>query len=120
MRIDPLVVDPEGFRARCLRRLSAAGLGSCRGRHAAVSRPTSWLKPRVGYIEGVYVNRGSVGRVTDGAASDAWANPIVPLELGLPVVMSECGGPIFYYNVGYNCEVFTTLYTCQGQLSEDD
>ena len=56
--VDPLIVDPEGFRARCLRRID-------RGRiWVLVERGTLLFKadimadtPQSVYLEGVYVNR---------------------------------------------------------------
>ena len=80
--VDPLIVDPEGFRARCLRRID-------RGRiWVLVERGTLLFKadimadtPQSIYLEGVYVNRRQrqrghgrcAGRPRGSAASRARA-----------------------------------------------
>ena len=123
--VDPLVVDPDGFRARCLRRIE-------RGRiWVLVEGGTLLFKadimaetPESVYIEGVYVNRRHRRRghgrrclLTLGRILLSRSDSVCLLVNERNVVAQS-----FYYSVGYKLRgLYDTIYLYkEGHLSEDD
>lgn len=123
--VDPLIVDPEGFHARCLRRIE-------RGRiWVLVEDGTLLFKadimaetPESVYIEGVYVNprhrKKGHGRrclLTLGRILLSRSESVCLLVNERNVVAQS-----FYYSVGYKLRsLYDTIYLYKGsELSQDD
>ena len=93
--VNPLTTDPEGFRARCLRRIE-------RGRIWVLVEGGKLFKadimaetPEAIYIEGVYVNRHQEARAWTALSAGAGATPTVAFAFGLPARQrAQFGSPI--------------------------
>lgn len=123
--VNPLAVDPAGFRARCARRLE-------RGRTwVLVERGKLLFKadimaetPQAVYLEGVYVNRRHRRRGYGRRCLLTLGQILLSRSDSVCLLVNErnLAAQSFYHSVGYKLRSFyDTVYLYKGsQLSQDD
>ena len=123
--VNPLVVDPEGFRARCARRIERGRIwvlveGSTLLFKADIMAET----PESVYIEGVYVNPRHRRRGHGRSCLLTFGQILLSRSDSVCLLVNErnVAAQSFYYSVGYNLRgLYDTVYLYrESHLSEDD
>jgi ribosomal protein S18 acetylase RimI-like enzyme len=123
--VNPLVVDPEGFSARGLRRIERGRVWVVvEGGRLIFKADIMAETPEAVYLEGVYVNRRHRRRGNGRRHLLALGQILLSRSNSVCLLVNERNeaAKFFYYNVGFKLrDLFDTVYLYKrGQLSEDD
>ena len=123
--VDPLTTDPEGFRARCERRIERGRIWvQVEGGKLLFKADIMAQTPETTYIEGVYVNRRYRRRGHGQRCLLALGQILLTRSDSVCLLVNERNvvAQSFYYGVGYELRgLYDTIYLYkEGQLSEDD
>lgn len=123
--VNPLATDPEGFRARCLRRIQRGRIWVLIENGKLLFKADVMAEtPESVYIEGVYVNRLHRKRGHGRRCLLTLGKILLSRSDSICLLVNERNvmAQSFYYNVGYELRgLYDTIYLYKGrQLSEDD
>jgi GNAT superfamily N-acetyltransferase len=123
--VNPLTTDPEGFRARCQRRIERGRIWVLvDGGKLLFKADIMAETPETTYIEGVYVNRRYRRRGHGQHCLLALGQTLLTRSDSVCLLVNERNvvAQSFYYGVGYELRgLYDTIYLYkEGQLTEDD
>ena len=123
--VNPLTTDPEGFRARCERRIERGRIWVLvDGGKLLFKADIMAETPETTYIEGVYVNRLYRRRGHGQRCLLALGQILLSRSDSVCLLVNERNvvAQSFYYGVGYELRgLYDTIYLYkEGKLSEDD
>jgi GNAT superfamily N-acetyltransferase len=123
--VDPLTTDPEGFRARCARRIERGCIWVLvEGGTLLFKADIMAETPESVYLEGVYVNRRHRQRGHGRRCLLALGQILMARSNSVCLLVNERNvmAQSFYYSVGYKLRsLYDTVYLYKEmQLSEDD
>ncbi len=123
--VNPLVTDPEGFRARCARRIERSRIWVLvQGGTLLFKADIMAETPESTYLEGVYVNRRYRRRGHGRRCLLALGKILLSRSDSLCLLVNERNleAQSFYYSVGFKRrDLYDTVYLYKrGELSEDD
>lgn len=123
--VNPLAVDPEGFRARCARRIERNRIWVLVDGGTLIFKADIMAEtPESIYIEGVYVNRRHRRLGHGRLCLQTLGQILLSRSDSVCLLVNErnVAAQSFYYSVGYNLRgLYDTVYLYkETQLSEDD
>lgn len=123
--VNPLVTDPEGFRARCMRRIERGRIWVLvEGGKLLFKADIMAETPQSIYLEGVYVNRRRRQRGYGRRCMETLGRILLSRSDSVCLLVNERNlvAQSFYYNVGYKLRgLYDTVYLYKGsQLSPGD
>jgi ribosomal protein S18 acetylase RimI-like enzyme len=123
--VNPLAVDPKGFRARCERRIERGRIWVLvEGGRLLFKADVMAETPESVYLEGVYVNRRHRQRGHGRRCLLTLGRILLSRSDSVCLLVNERNlvAQSFYYNLGYKLRgLYDTVYLYKArQLSEDD
>lgn len=122
--VNPLTVDPEGFRARCVRRIERGRIWVLVDRGRLLFKADIMAEtPQTTYLEGVYVNRRWRRRGHGRRCLLALGKILLSRSNSVCLLVNERNrtAQSFYYSVGYKLRgLYDTVYLYKAQLNPDD
>jgi uncharacterized protein len=123
--VNPLATDPEGFRARCARRIERGRIWVLVENGKLLFKADVMAQtPESVYLEGVYVNRRHRQRGHGRRCLLTLGQILMSRSSTVCLLVNErnVAAQSFYYSVGYKLRNFyDTIYLYKGiQMSEDD